>query len=263
MRRTLPFALSLLLAAGACGDAEVVVTMEIDVPNPDGEGMVTRPLSDIEVQLLPFDRDAVFDSLTTAYGTPEPEVPQELIERRNEVQAAQAEWDEAVRRWGTIRDTLQKLNTAMEGFSRGEARYVALFREWQDWDAQLGPVERQRDAAFEAFDAMQRGTIRASDSIRILQDNWADDAFADVGAVFLAKVRASGLDSAVDTTDANGIASGVTKVNLRVAPGQYWVHARYELAYTELYWNVPITVEKGDPVVVELSRSNAQERIKL
>ena len=53
MRRTLPFALSLLLAAGACGTAEVVVTLEIDLPNPDGEGTITQVLADVEVQLVP------------------------------------------------------------------------------------------------------------------------------------------------------------------------------------------------------------------
>jgi hypothetical protein len=48
-----------------------------------------------------------------------------------------------------------------------------------------------------------------------------------------------------------------------VKPGVYWVYARYELAYTELYWNVMITVEGGEPLTVQLTRANAQERIKL
>jgi hypothetical protein len=52
MRRTLPVALGLLLATAACGPAEVVVTMEIEVPNPDGEGTVTRQLSDIDTELI-------------------------------------------------------------------------------------------------------------------------------------------------------------------------------------------------------------------
>ena len=259
MRRTLPFALGLMLAAAACGPAEVVVTMEIDVPNPDGDGMVNRALSDIEVQVIPFDRDVVFDSMTAAYGAPEPEVPQQLLDARAEVQAAQAEWDAANRRWATIRDTLQRLNDAMEQYSRGEAAYVALFREWQDWDSDYGAAERAVEQTFDVFDELQRGTIQASDSIRILQDNWADEAFAEIGPVFTLKQRESGLDWVVDTTDASGIARG----NLMVAPGDYWVHARYELAYTELYWNVPITVVRGEPMTVQLTRANAQERLKL
>jgi hypothetical protein len=41
------------------------------------------------------------------------------------------------------------------------------------------------------------------------------------------------------------------------------VYARYELAYTELYWNVPIEVTGGEPTTVVLTRANADERIKL
>lgn len=259
MRRTLPLAFSLLFAVAACGPAEVVVTMEIDVPNPDGEGTMQLLLSDVEVQLIPFDRDAVFDSITTAYGTPEPEIPSELLERRAEVQAAQGEWDAATRRWATIRDTLQTLSEVLETLNRGSGDYVVLFREFNDWDSQLSAAEREQERTFAAFDELQQGTIRASDSVRVLQDNWADDAFADVGTVFTTKQRTLGLDWVMDTTDANGIARG----GLMVKPGQYWVYARYEQAYTELYWNIPITVEGGEPMTVSLTRSNAQERVKL
>jgi len=247
------------LAAGACGPAEVVVSMEIEVPNPDGSGAMQLALSEVEVQLLPFDRDVVFDSLTQAYPDPEPTVPPALMEAREAVQAAQGEWDAAQRRWSLVRDTLQSISSALEQYNRGEAQYLLLYREFQEFDGQLSGLERQMNQAFAVFDSLQRGTIRASDSVRILQDSWADDAFADIGTVFRAKQLESGLDVAVDTTDASGIARG----NFRVAPGQYWLHARYPMTYTELYWNVPVTVERGDPVQVTLTRANAEERIRL
>ena len=260
MRRSaLPLAMSLLLAAAACGPTTVVVAIEIDVPNPDGEGTIQRALSEVEVRLVPYDRDAVFDSMTTAYSTPEPSVPEDLVSARDEVRLAQEEWQQSQTRWNTIRDTLQKLNTTMEQYSRGEATYVALFREFGDFEAELGGVDREMNRSFDRFTSLQQGTIRASDSVRILQENWGDEAFDGVGEVFLAKRRASGLSEATDTTDAQGIA----RTHLRVKPGQYWVYARYELAYTELYWNVMITVERGDPIQVRLTRENAQERIKL
>ena len=69
-----------------------------------------------------------------------------------------------------------------------------------------------------------------------------------------ALIEASGLEEAADTTGVDGGAL------VEVPPGQYWVHARYELPNDELYWNVPITVERGDPVVVRLSRANAIRR---
>ncbi|GMV05596.1 MAG: hypothetical protein AMXMBFR53_18730 [Gemmatimonadota bacterium] len=259
MRRNLPIALALLLATAACGPAEVVVTVEAEMENPDGEGMVTRPLADVEVQLLPYDRDAVFDSMSTAFGTPEPPIPQELIAAREEVAAAQERWQAAERRWNNLRDTLQKITTAMDQFNRGEARYRVLFLEFQDFESQLGRVERANSQAFEEFTRLQQATIRQSDSVRIMRENWGDEAFAGVSEVFLAKARAAGLMGVADTTDA----SGVARDNFKVKPGQYWVYARYSLPYTELYWNVPITVERGDPIQIRLDRSNAQERIKL
>lgn len=259
MRRNLPLVMAMLLAAAACGPAEVVVTMEVEMENPDGEGMVVRPLSDVEVQLLPFDRDAVFDSMTAAFGTPEPPIPQELIEAREEVAAAQERWQAAERRWNNLRDTLQKITATMEQYNRGEARYVALFREFQDFDSQLGRVERSMESAFDEFTSLQQGTIRQSDSVRIMRENWGDEAFAEIGEVFLAKARASGLTGVADTTDA----SGVARDNLKVKPGQYWIYARYGLPYTELYWNVPVTVERGEPIQIRLTRENAEERIKL
>jgi hypothetical protein len=261
MRRwSLPFTMGLMLVLGACGSAEVVVTMEIDVDNPDGDGVISRALSDIEVQLLPFDRDAVFDSMSAAYGTPEPPVPEDLVAARDEVRAAQGEWQTAQNRWNTIRDTLQKLNATMEEYTRGEARYVTLFREWGDFDAELGGVEREMESSFDRFNELQQGTIRASDSIRILQENWADEAFVGVGEIFTAQMRLSGLTAVADTTDASGIA----RTNFRgLKPGTYWVHARYELAYTVLYWNVQVEVVKGEPIEVRLTKANAQERMKL
>lgn len=261
-KSTFTFAMAALLAVGACASPEVVVTVEIDVPDTDGEGMVTRPLGDVEVRLLPYDRDAVFDSMATAYGTPEPEVPQALMEAREEVRLAQEEWQAAEQRWNSIRDTLQKITSAMEEYSRGEARYVALFREFQDFDGQLGSVERQMNRAFEHFNDLQTGTLRAADSVRILQDNWADEAFSGVGEVFLAMERGVGLESAADTTDSNGIAREF-HINAKLKPGRYWVNARYELTYTELYWNVPIDVVAGEPVQIRLTSDNAEERIKL
>jgi len=258
-RRFLPFAVSLLLAVAACGPAEVVVTIEIDIDNPEGEGMISRALSDVEVQLIPFDRDAVFDSMAMAFGTPEPPVPDELVTARGEVRVAQEEWQQSQARWNTIRDTLQKLNATMEDYTRGESRYVALFREWTDFDRELQGVTRQMDRSFDRFNELQQGTIRSSDSIRILKENWADEAFVGVGEIFKLKVKEAGLDAVADTTDATGVA----RTHLQVKPGEYWVVARYEEAYSELYWNVRITVEGGEPTQIRLTRENATERIKL
>ncbi len=257
-RKPLPLAMALLVATAACGPATVVVTMQVDVQNPNGEGTITQSEPDIEVRMLPFDRDAVFDSLAQEYGTPEPEIPQWLTEERDSVQAAQLRWQDAERRWANLRDTLEKISTAMKRYSRGESQYVLLYREFNEFDSQLSGANRAKDRYFKEFSDLQKSTISASDSIRVLRDNWSDQAFADVNDVFDAKLKEHGITRMpVDTTDANGVAT------FEVKSGKWWVHATYELPYSELYWNVPVDVARGDPVQVKLTRENAKERERL
>ena len=76
MRRSaLPFSMSLLVAAAACGPAQVVVTIEIDFDDPEGGGTIMRALSDLAVRLLPYDRAAIFDPFTAPFYTPAPAPP--------------------------------------------------------------------------------------------------------------------------------------------------------------------------------------------
>jgi len=246
------------MAAAACGGGSVVATAEIEVANPDGEGMVVRPLADIEVELIPFDRDAIFDSLTAAFATPEPQIPADLLEAQEAIAAAQEEWRNAETQWATLRDRLQSITEQMEGMARGEAQYVALFREFQDEESRLATVERQKNRAFDAFTALQEGYISRADSMRFAQEDWADEAFADFWPVFDMKLRERGRQMVVDTTDAGGIAGP-----MEVPAGQWWVHARHELPFSVLYWNLPITVEGKEPIQVMLTRSTAMVRPKL
>jgi hypothetical protein len=47
-----------------------------------------------------------------------------------------------------------------------------------------------------------------------------------------------------------------------LASGQWWVNARYDRQFDELYWNVPVQVD-GDSLMVELTESNAEVRQKM
>lgn len=241
----------------ACGQGQVVVSAEVEVPNPEGEGMVVRPVADTEVQLLPFDRDLVFDSLAEAFPTPEPTIPEDLLEAQEAIAIAQNEWRAAEQTWGQGRARLQEITQEMEGLSRGEAQYVALFREFQDVEGEVSRAERVKDQAFARFTELQEGYIQRADSMRLVREQWGDEAFASAGDVFLMKLRESGREIFTDTTDAAGMAG------FEVPPGQWWVYARNELPFSELYWNLPITVERGNPVQVSLSSSTAEVRPKL
>ena len=243
------------IAASGCGPGQVAVTSELEVQDPDMEGAtITRPIADLEVQFIPFDRDAVFDSLTGAFSTPEPEIPADLLAAQQEIADAQAEWQAAEAVWGTGRDRLQQISEELQTLNQAEARYVTLYNEFLDRERQVGVAERAKDQAFRTFTGLQEGFIQRRDSMRIVKDQWADEAYASVMDVFAAKAQETGQAFVVDTTDAQGYTLA------DVPPGQWWVYAFYEQAYTELYWNLPITVERGAPLEVRLTPGTAAVR---
>lgn len=253
MRRRIRFGLAGLIATLAltgCGSASISVVVELE-----GEGGGdARLLEDIEVRVLPYDRDRVFDSLTQAAPTPEPQIPPELLAARDEIAEAQRAWSAASAREAELRDTIATLNAKLAELNPRMNDYKELFMQVDPMFNEHQGLERQVQSLFETFDNLQKANLERMDAVRIEQENWANQAFASISDVIAAHIDASGLDEAADTTGANGAAL------VEVAPGQYWIYARYELLYDELYWNVPVTVERGDPVVVRLSRANAERR---
>ena len=166
-------------------------------------------------------------------------------------------WRDTEARWNTLRDTLRTLSDELDQMNRQQGQYRVLYNEFQDMEDEYADVEDERDAAFEAFTSLQEASLAAAQEIRLLRETWADAAYAEVGVAMTAHERASGLQVLADTTDANGIAE------FEADAGDYWVTARYELPYTELYWNISITVVRGEPLQVRLMRDNASSRPKL
>ena len=243
-----------VVALTACGPTQIVVTAETN----GNDALDSRVLSDLEVRIFPYDRDLIFDSLTAIASGPEPPIPDSVLQAQAQVAESQQAWRNTEARWNVLRDTLQTLSEVLEQMSRGQAQYRLLFRDFQDLESEYNTVERARDRAFNDFTSLQESSIAAAEQIRILREQWGDEAFADVGVVMIAHERESGLATLYDTTDASGIADG-----FEADAGNYWVTARYELPYTELYWNVPITVVRGDPIQVQLTQENATSRTKL
>ena len=239
-----------MVALTACGSAEVVVIAALG----DGADPDASPLDALEVQLLPYDRDQIFDSLATVAARPEPEIPADLLAAQEEIAQARREWRGSDTRWGIVRDSMNLLTEELEGLEPDMRTYQDLFDRWEDLEIELGQVERDRQRLFEVFTGLQEAAIGRMDAIRFERDTWAEDAFADIGEAFAVRIEDSGLNMAVDTTDVTG------GVRIEVSPGDYWVYARYELVSEELYWNLPITVARGEPLVVRLSRENAEVR---
>lgn len=252
MRNAILFlALAGTIASAACGPTEVTINAQMEVSG--AEGTEVRPLGDMEVQLLPYDRDAIFDSLAREASMPEPEIPADLLAAQNQVADAQAEWQSLESEWSLLREDLVNLTSQMERLNPAEAQYRVMFMEFDEKEQRLAQVERQRDAAFEEFTSIQGSMIEQAEQVRMLREMWGDDAFADFGVVADFKIDMSGLGPVVDTTDASGSAL------MEAAAGQYWVYARWERSFDELYWNVPLAVE-GEPLTFRLDESNARVR---
>ncbi len=254
MRRNLSLLGTLALVLAACGQAEVTVNVEVEYVDPETGEMDTRPAGDLVIQLVPFDRDAIFDSLTRAAPTPEPEIPAELQIIRDSIQLAQAEWRDAETEWLARRERLEQIRREMNQYSPAEAPYRQLFFEFEEQEARHNAAERRKDTAFARFDRLQQAAFADLESFRVQMELWEDEAFADYGEVVAEKLAAARREIVTDTTNASGVA------NFRVSPGEWWVHARYRLPVDELYWNVRITAERGEPVVLQLTPANAQRR---
>ncbi len=238
------------VALTACGSAEVTIIAALG----DGADPNASLLNAVEVQLLPYDRDQVFDSLEAAASEPEPEIPADLLAAQEEIAQARQAWRTTDNRWAVVRDSLNIIGDQLDPADRDTRAYQELFDRWEDLDIERARLARDRDQLFEVFTGLQEATIDRMDAVRFERQDWADQAFADVGIVFAARVEASGLDMAADTTDATG------RAVMQVPPGDYWVHARYELPSEELYWNIRITVVRGESQEVRLSRENAEVR---
>jgi hypothetical protein len=155
-KKTLGGAVLTFLALAACGPGEVTVLVEAEMLDPDSGDRVVRPVGDLVLQLVPFDRDAIFDSLTRAAASPEPQLPQHLIVARDSIAQARQQWQESESQWLTFRDRLQEISQEMTQFNPAEARYRQLFEEFNRIEGQYLQAEARKDEAFARFERLQQ-----------------------------------------------------------------------------------------------------------
>lgn len=246
------------VATAACGGGDVVVVAQLEGMAAETTEAETVALSALPVRLLPYDRDVIFDSLSQAYPEPEPEIPDSIQDLQDRVLAAQTEWREANVEWMQVRDSLQTLADTLSAMDQSDADYFVMFQDFGDLEQRVGGLERQANESFAEFDTLQKRLNQQAREIELARQNWGDEAFAPVDSIFPAREEEIGLEVQYDTTSTQGVArfSGVKE-------GRWWVNARYERQFDELYWNVPVDVPGGEEVTVRLTEENAEVRQKL
>jgi hypothetical protein len=246
------------IATAACGGGDVAVIAQLEGAATGTQETEMVALGSLPVRLVPFDRDAIFDSLGQAYPEPEPAIPDSIQALQDRVISAQAQWREANQEWAQVRDSLQMLSDTLRSMNQADPDYFVLFQDFGALENRVGALERRANEGFEEFTTLQGRLSAQSREIELARRNWADEAFASVDSIFTAREEEIGMEVRYDTTSTQGVArfSGIPE-------GQWWVTARYERPFDELYWNVPVDVPGGEEITVRLTEENAEVRQKL
>ncbi len=219
----------------------------------EGQGETEMGLAQLQIRLLPYDRDSLFAALTAQYGEPEPQPPADLLSLRDSISVAQERWRTAEADWNEQRSELEALSERMKAMSRTSREYAQAFRRFDQLDGQLRRLDREKTRFFERFTELQSAYRAKADSFNAVVLGWGDEAFETFNEIVDSLLEARGVEELYDTTDASGWAYVV------VPRGQWWAHTRYELPFEELYWNVPYRSDGGADTLV-LNKSNAELR---
>lgn len=244
-RLAIPF-LAIVPLLAACG-AEVTVRVLMDGAEEP------QPVEDHEIQFLPFDRDSLFATLTAEASEPEPQVTADLRQAYDSVQVLQEEWRTAEDAWNVARDSLRSINERLQGMDPRGREYRELFDRFGSLESRERALNRQRQAAFEAFTSLQQATQVRLDSISAVIESWENEAFADYVDIETALLSELGREIVIDTTGADGYLT-------RTLPGGiWWIHTRVAVPSGELYWNLQTDVGAVD--TVRLTPDNAERRL--
>ena len=232
-----------------CGGSEVSLLVLA------GEEGAEKPVPNLALEYLPFDRDSVFDVLIATAEDPEPQVPEDLKVQLDSIPVLQRALSEAEAEWAEARESLQSLSTRLQRLDRRSREYQQLYRQFDGMEASERRLNSARQAAFARYTDLQQHTQGRSDSVRAVIDAWEEIAFEGYPDVEAQLLEAAGREIVYDTTNAEGVAT------VRLPGGRWYVHARVPLPSAELYWNV--LVDPGESDTIRLSRDNAEIRPRL
>jgi hypothetical protein len=194
--------LAILVLATACGGTDLIV--EARVASAGGEA---APIGNLEVQLLPYDRDAIFSEFESRASEPEPEIPDSIVQIQQAMAEAQDEWQQAESRWNVVRDSLKTLSDRLDGMNRTSGDYRVVFNAFNDLEGEEGRLRRQSEQAFQRFSGLQTQVNSVAEEIKIRREEWASEAFMGVESAIETAVEESGREEAFDTTSAAGLAA--------------------------------------------------------
>ena len=248
------FALSLavtLCGLGACLPSEYDV--EVQLSYPDGQAF-----GGAVITAIPFDRDALRDSVSASSESPRPdfsELESELAAyERPDLSGLEGEFEPWQAIYDSVRLLADSLNSVEPSNSAGySGAYARLRSQYQ----RLAQSTAQRDAAMREHvgddkDLAMRAAA-AADSLRAWE-GFSLEAFPEVADSVLAQ-DGRGIHHA--TTGEDGT------VEFTLAPGPWWFVTRTPDAdnpFMEMYWNTGVTVRFFGSKTISLNSENARRR---
>lgn len=239
------------IALGACGGSEVTV----QVLGEGADGPV--PQTNLEVSFFPFDRDSVFDVLDAEASSPKPEIPEDMLATFAQIRALQEDWRDKETEWSEARDRMQVLSQEMQGMdprARGTREYMSKYEEFEQLEGVERRLDREKQALFDQFTAMQDSVTTRVDEFKAVRDTWEDDAYSGYFDLEQEIVTELGRQVFTDTTNADGY------VTRKLPSGDYWVNTRIRVPAGDFVWNLKIDPSQD---TLRLDTSNGEERIRL
>jgi len=212
----------------------------------------------LAITALPFDRDALRDSLAEASGIPEPEFPDletELVSYRRPDLSGLTEY---LLPWQAIHDSVRHLADSLNLVGPDSSpQYARAFTRLRDLYPRLARSAVDRDAAIrEQVGEGRELALRAAaaaDSLRA----WEAMTFAHFPELADSILTSLGRGSHCATTDNDGFAE------FTLAPGRWWLVATWvdpENPFKEYHWNVGVVVRRFGSRTVPLFAGNGVAR---
>lgn len=155
MKPSVMLTLALLLAAGCDSGPRIVVLAELD----------GRPVADLPLTLLPYDRERLQDSLRREAGDDAPTLPQELLRdvaRLDSVLARPAADSAAMQRADSLRRVRDSLSVRLDTARAKAARWEERLHARADSLGRTTAAAAERGAAADTTDGSGRAELAAS-----------------------------------------------------------------------------------------------------
>ncbi len=242
LRRLLPILLVSSLAACAEGDLTVRLSLH------------QEELRGVQVEAVPFDPDAILDSLAGTAVDPSPTfsaLEEALFAFEPSDHAALAAINEP---WLALRDSVAALSESLQAMDRADPAYAVAYGQFRALYAQFTQRTAQRGRELSALDGhgvqLARWAQAAADTLR----TWERIAYAAYDSLASAALTTSGREAHTLTTEANG------EAHVTLETGMWWLVVRradVENPFLEYYWHVPVQVNGLVPTVLTLTEHRA------